>query len=42
MKEYSKPDFDVTIYKFEDVITASGDPNLEFGTEDPDGGDWWG
>lgn len=44
MKEYIKPDFDVTIYEVEDVITASSPGNLEFGKDDPNGdsGDWWG
>lgn len=38
MKEYMTPDFDVTIYEIEDVITVS------IGANDPndDGNDWWG
>lgn len=37
-KNMKKPDFDVTIYEIEDVIT------LSIGNLDPDGGsvDWWG
>lgn len=40
MKEYVTPDFDVTIYEVEDIISA----NLSIGTTDPDGGDdsWFG
>ena len=41
MKEYITPDFDVTIYEIEDVITASA-TNPEIGTTDPDGEDWFG
>ena len=36
MKEYITPDFDVTIYEIEDVLTASIIP------DDPDGEDWFG
>ena len=39
MREYVTPDFDVTVYEIEDVIT------LSIGGNDPDGGDtdgWWG
>lgn len=38
MKEYMTPDFDVTVYEIEDVITVS------IGSTDPneDGNDWWG
>ncbi len=38
MREYLTPDFDVTVYEVEDIIT------LSFGTVDPDQGDdeWWG
>lgn len=38
MREYVTPDFDVTVYEIEDVITLSITPT------DPDGGetDWWG
>lgn len=38
MKEYITPNFDVTVYEIEDVITVSfteGDPN---GSD----GEWWG
>lgn len=41
MREYLTPDFDVTVYEIEDIITISG-----FGKEDPDdngsGDAWWG
>ncbi len=41
MKKYATPDFDVTIYEIEDLITASGNPDI--GTSDPnEGGDWFG
>lgn len=40
MKHYIKPDFDITIYEVEDIITASGNPNI--GPDDPDGEDWFG
>lgn len=42
MREYLTPDFDVTIYEVEDIIT------LSIGTEDPDHDKdnedetWWG
>ncbi len=38
MREYLTPDFDVTVYEVEDVITLSIDP------ADPDenGEQWWG
>lgn len=39
MKKYISPDFDVTIYEIEDIIT------LSMGDKDPNGGDgsdWWG
>lgn len=38
MREYVTPDFDVTVYEIEDVIT------LSIGDGKPDGGDtdWWG
>ena len=45
MKEYITPDFDVTIYKIEDIITASGNNTSEDVTitpNDPDGEDWMG
>ena len=38
-REYMTPDFDVTVYEIEDVIT------LSMGDKDPNGGDgsgWWG
>ncbi len=38
-KEYEKPNFDVTEYEVQDVITASG----LITDQDPDGGgEWWG
>lgn len=36
MREYITPDFDVTIYEIEDVITLSINDN------DSNGGQWWG
>lgn len=42
IREYLTPDFDVTVYEIEDVITASG---VTIGGNDPDtdtGSDWWG
>ena len=41
MKEYIAPDFDVTIYDFDDVITAS---KVQIGKDDPNGNndDWFG
>lgn len=42
IREYLTPDFDVTVYEIEDVITASG---VQIGGNDPDtdtGSDWWG
>ncbi len=38
MREYLTPDFDVTVYEVEDVIT------LSINTPDPDenGDQWWG
>lgn len=39
MKQYLTPDFDVTVYELEDVIT------LSIGGNDPDednGESWWG
>ena len=39
MKEYITPDFDVTIYEVEDVITAS----VNIDKDDPnEGGEWFG
>lgn len=35
MREYVTPDFDVTVYEIEDIITVS------IGGNDPDGGDGW-
>ena len=37
MKEYIAPDFDVTVYEVEDIISA----NLSIGTTDPDGDESW-
>ena len=46
MKHYIKPDFDVTIYEVEDILTASGnttDEDMTIGPSDPnEGGDWFG
>ncbi len=40
MREYLTPDFDVTVYKTQDIIT------LSIGSGDPDdngsGDEWWG
>lgn len=39
MKEYMTPDFDVTVYEIEDVITLSiggADSDINEGS-----GDWW-
>lgn len=36
MKNYTTPDFDVTIYEIEEILT------LSINTNDPDGGIWWG
>lgn len=38
MREYLTPDFDVTVYEVEDIIT------LSIGDGDPNKGDdaWWG
>ncbi len=33
---YTIPDFDITIYEIEDIIT------LSINTNDSDGGQWWG
>lgn len=39
MREYLTPDFDVTVYEVEDVITLS----IGTGDSDQDTGDqWWG
>lgn len=35
MTEYLKPDFDITVYEIEDIITIS------IGDNDPDGGNSW-
>ena len=40
MKKYITPDFDVTIYEVEDVITASS-PDIEIGNDDPNGDEGW-
>lgn len=39
MEKYIPPDFDITIFEFEDIITAS---SPTFGDQDPNGDDWWG
>lgn len=42
IREYLTPDFDITVYEIEDVITAS---SPEIGGNDPDpdtGNQWWG
>ncbi len=39
MKKYTPPDFDVTTFDVEDIITAS---SPTFGSQDPNGDDWWG
>lgn len=39
MKEYLTPDFDVTVYEIEDVITLS--INSNDGDNDPNN-QWWG
>ncbi len=40
MREYLTPDFDITVYEFDDIIT------LSIATSDPDdngsGDTWWG
>ncbi len=46
MKNYLTPDFDVTIYDVEDLITADASVtggDVGFGKDDPnEGGDWFG
>lgn len=43
MKKYETPDFDVTIYEVDNIITTSSPGNLEFGKDDPNGDeDWFG
>lgn len=39
MEKYIPPDFDITIFEFEDIITAS---SPTFSDQDPNGDDWWG
>ena len=39
MREYMTPDFDVTVYEIEDVITVSVDNILDKDTNNGDG--WW-
>ena len=39
MEKYIPPDFDITIFEIEDIITAS---SPTFGDQDPNGDDWWG
>lgn len=43
MKEYITPDFNVTIYEIDDIITASSDgsEDITIGTTDPDGEEGW-
>lgn len=41
MREYVTPDFDVTVYEIEDVITVSIGEGGYNGSTDGDGG-WWG
>jgi hypothetical protein len=38
IREYLTPDFDVTVYEIEDVITLSFGP----GNSSADGEGWWG
>ena len=38
MREYSTPDFDITVYEIEDVITVSINDN----DPQPGGGGWYG
>lgn len=39
--KYTKPDFDVTIYEVEDVITVSiGDGSIDGGNDEEDWGDF--
>ncbi len=38
MREYITPDFDITIYEIEDVITVS----FKDGDVDDNGNQWWG
>lgn len=42
--KYVTPDFDVTIYKIDDIITASGNvsEDLTIAPTDPDGEEWFG
>ncbi len=45
MKHYIKPDFDVTIYEVEDILTTSANSGeqVTVGPSDPnEGGDWFG
>lgn len=39
MKKYTPPDFNITIFELEDIITAS---SPTFGENDPNGDEWWG
>ncbi len=41
-KKYEKPDFDVTVYEIEDIITVSGVNNDLIIDQDPDGDGWFG
>ena len=40
MREYKTPDFDVTVYEIEDVITLSGEQTLDSNSGQGDTG-WW-
>ncbi len=37
---YTTPDFDITNYEVEDIITASSPIIID--NQDPDGEGWWG
>ena len=41
IREYVTPDFDVTVYEIEDVITVSMDPDGYTGYEGNGEGGWW-
>lgn len=42
IKNYETPEFDVTIYEVEDILTASGNPgDLEIDKDDPNGDEGW-
>lgn len=43
MNKYITPDFDVTVYDIEDVITlSSGDGTIDGGNVENAVGGWWG